>query len=668
MSTALKYRPDIDGLRALAVLAVLFFHALPDWNSGGYVGVDVFFVISGFLISGIVLKELARKSFSIVDFYVRRIRRLLPALLTVLAATSLASWVLLYPQELIRFGTELLNGAGFVANLGHVHEDTGYFAINADHKVLLHLWSLGVEEQFYLIWPPLLALAFYRNWTLRVMLGAVVVSLLFSAYFTPLHAADAFYLPTTRFWELGIGALLAYAQRDPQWDVPARLKTPLGVLGLVLIALSICKFTPYLAMPGIWALLPTLGAALCIGVGPSSFVNRTLLSNRVWVYIGKISYPLYLWHWPLLAIARVTRAAPPSSLQCLVLLGVALLLAIFTYEVIEAAIRHRPRSRAVTAGLLAGLLLFIGTGVLLKHGVLAGRLYSSALVQLESAQDDTLYPGRFNLRQKSGFKGLENAAAMPRANTTLFIGDSHMEQYWPRIVELQKNAQPGVARRSLFVTHGGCSVLPELERIDPRYFCSKYLKYALSRANDPLVDTVVFSSHWEVYFGEGFGEQGHSNPSFSTSSSSHLPLTLDSQEVDAVFERFEAVVAGLRGQGKRVYLILSNPTSDKFSPKWRMPNRFVWAWQATLQSATAASISRHDFNELVDPVTRRLRAIALRTGAQVIDPSSALCEGERCFGASADGALRFRDGDHLRSMFVRDFASYIDRTLVGDEP
>ena len=664
------YRPDIDGLRAIAVLSVLLFHGFPDWNSGGYVGVDVFFVISGYLISGIVLGELERGVFSIRRFYERRARRLLPALLTVLAATSAAAWAWLYPSELVRYGQELSTGAAFIANLGHLGEDTGYFSVHSDHKLLLHLWSLGVEEQFYFLWPLLLAFTFPRHWTGRTMALSIAASLAFSALWTALHPSDAFYLPTTRLWELGLGALLALHQRRQPWPLARTTANAVGGVGLLLIGTAVFRFTPYLGIPGLWALVPTLGAVACLAAGPAGVFNRLLLSNPLAVHIGRISYPLYLWHWPLLALARVTSDKPPSSLKLLGMLALAFGAAEVTMRFIEAPVRHRPRNHKIVLALVAGLAGIAVLGVAWQAATLKGRLHDAHILSLEAARIEPEYPGRFNLRRQDHFEGLATTATSSKAGTALFIGDSHMEHYWARIEALTQQGDLSRAdrvptRRALFVTQGGCPVLPGVDRVDPRYFCSRYLDYALSRAKDPGVDTVVFSSHWEVYFADGVGEPGHLNTSYATQDPKHTVLKPGSPGTDAAFARFETVVHDLVLAGKRVYLVLPNPTGSVLDPSGSLPRRFALDWQPTALAPGVAGVDRATFARAVAPMTERLQALAARTGARLVDPLPTLCDASRCPATSPDGIIRYRDGDHLRAEYARTI-TYLDEALRGD--
>src|SRR5438067_4150342 len=337
------YRPDVDGLRALAVLAVLGYHAFPRVVTGGFVGVDVFLVISGFLITGIILDELRRGRFSFTGFYWRRIRRIFPALILALAACLLLGWRVLLPDEFAQLGKHVAAGAGFVANLA-LWREAGYFDSAAELKPLLHLWSLGIEEQYYLVWP--LALFLCRRDPRRMLVMVLMIgalSFLLNVALVPRYPVSAFYLPVTRFWELLGGSLLACLRLE----LPERARSAASFAGAALIGVAIVVIDGASAFPGFWALAPVVGAMLVISAGPAASLNRVLFGNRVAVYIGLVSYPLYLWHWPLLAYARIVHGAePPASLRAALLL-LALALSVLTYELLEKKIpRRQPRPAA----------------------------------------------------------------------------------------------------------------------------------------------------------------------------------------------------------------------------------------------------------------------------------------------------------------------------------
>lgn len=336
-----KYRADIDGLRALAVLSVVVFHAFPTRLSGGFIGVDIFFVISGFLISTIIFGNLRSNSFSYIDFYERRIRRIFPALVVVLLACLGLGWFGLLAGEYQQVGKHTLGGIGFISNLMLWNEaGYDYFNTASESKPLLHLWSLAIEEQFYIIWPFLLVLLWKRRWNFVVVACSIVlVSFAFNVLSFPDHAQAAFYSPLSRFWELVIGGLLAYALMYKA-NLMARYSNVQSALGMALVAAGLVFINNERAFPSWWALFPTVGAALLISAGPQAWLNRKVLSNPIAVWFGKISYPLYLWHWPLLSLAMLwNNEETPAGLVRLGLVLLAITLAWLTYKFIELPIR-----------------------------------------------------------------------------------------------------------------------------------------------------------------------------------------------------------------------------------------------------------------------------------------------------------------------------------------
>jgi peptidoglycan/LPS O-acetylase OafA/YrhL len=357
------YRTDIDGLRAIAVLFVVGFHTFPALCPGGFVGVDVFFVISGYLITGILLRNLRERRFSFLEFYGRRIRRIFPALLLVLAACLAVGWHVLIPDEFQDLARHVLASAGFLSNWLLWHHNL-YFATNADTRPLQHLWSLAVEEQFYIAWPVVLWLA----WRLRLNLAVVIAILAVSSF--ALNITDAlgpdfvftqiaFASPQTRAWELLLGGLLAYTTTVGGRSlpfIPVTGATPareirnnlLATTGVVLLAAALVSISQDRAFPGFWALLPTVGAYLIIAAGPRAWLNSAVLASTPCRFIGIISYPLYLWHWPLLSFARVLNGATPPAIVRVALISVAILLAWLTYQTVERHARAQPNRMAST--------------------------------------------------------------------------------------------------------------------------------------------------------------------------------------------------------------------------------------------------------------------------------------------------------------------------------
>lgn len=401
-----SYRPDIDGLRAIAILAVVIFHAFPGALPGGFVGVDIFFVISGFLISSIIFRGIHQGNFSFSLFYAHRIKRILPALVLVLAASYLFGWFTLVPDEFSQLGRHIAASLGFIQNFA-LWGEMGYFDTAAEFKPLIHLWSLAVEEQFYLVYP----LAIWCVWKARRNVFAFVLVLgALSFALNLLDPAGSFFLPQTRFWEILAGSVLAYVQLFKKQQLMAYLRrwaprlastdttglqldptvlNSLSVAALLLVAAAVFWLDSTRDFPGWWALAPVTGAFFLIGVGPDAWVNKVVLANRGMVFVGLISYPLYLWHWPLLSFLQIlVRGDLPQNAR-LAALALSFLLAWLTYRLVEVSIRGGSSSR-IKVGLIcllaavvwcAGYQLVLSKGmpsrrVVEMNAVISGRMLS----------------------------------------------------------------------------------------------------------------------------------------------------------------------------------------------------------------------------------------------------------------------------------------------------
>ena len=382
-----KYRPDIDGLRALAVLSVVAFHAFPKMAPGGFIGVDIFFVISGFLISTIIFENLENNSFSFAVFYARRIKRIFPALILILFFCYVVGWFLLISVEYKQLGMHIAAGAGFVSNF-ILWSEAGYFDVSAESKPLLHLWSLAIEEQFYIVWPLLVWCAWrYKFNVLAITILVAVVS--FSLNLTGISPDPiaTFYSPQTRFWELLIGSCLALvalnkARRSKNNNLTSgihighsidqnALSNTVSFVGFFLLAYGILGINKDYHFPGKWALVPAIGAVLIIGAGQKSWINERILSNPVLVWFGLISFPLYLWHWPLLSFARITEGVNLSLQVRIFCVITAIFLAWLTYLFIERPLRSQAsgKYKVPTLLLLMVLVGFIGYNAFSRNGL-----------------------------------------------------------------------------------------------------------------------------------------------------------------------------------------------------------------------------------------------------------------------------------------------------------
>jgi peptidoglycan/LPS O-acetylase OafA/YrhL len=364
---AIPYRADIDGLRGIAVIAVMLFHTWPSFLRGGFIGVDVFFVISGYLISGIIFSALDSPSgFSFTNFYFRRARRLFPALLVVLTFSICLGWFVLLPKQYSQLGSDIAAASAFIANFSFFR-GAGYFAAGAETKPLLHLWSLGVEEQFYILWPSLLILiSKFHRFTAIVIALLAIASFISNIESSFTNQSAAFFLPQNRFWELLVGALIALSMRGGRNLPSPKLADTASAVAIILFAVAIFKISQNRIFPGWWALLPVASSALFILAGPNAIFNRWILSFPRIVWIGLISYPLYLWHWILLSFVRIVYIGPPNFFARLGCVALAIVLAWATFQYVERPIRFKMSKSLWAVPLFAALAVIGAAGILLN--------------------------------------------------------------------------------------------------------------------------------------------------------------------------------------------------------------------------------------------------------------------------------------------------------------
>ena len=457
------YRKEIDGLRAIAVLSILLFHAGFSKFSGGYVGVDVFFVISGYLISTIIFEQKTKGTFSFANFYVRRARRILPALFLVLLACLPFAWFWLLPKDMIEFAQSLLAVIFLGSNI-FFWSDSGYFSTASEFRPLLHAWSLSLEEQFYLFFPLLFSALISQNKKFFVRICAMLggVSLLFSIWCSAKYPSFAFFLLPSRVWEFLVGSLVAYFLLFAQNERPATNSTKecLSFAGIILIIGSIIFFETDMPFPGYWALIPTSGTALVIAFGDQSTRSGKLLGNRLFVGIGLISYSTYLWHQPIFAFARLRQLDSLSSLLSVGLILLSGTLGFLTWRYIEPIWRTDTKIR--TKSFFIALLAASLTCILFSIAILySGR----TLGRMSHLPKDYFQTSWINLK----FEGLDGQQCFTRAmipcvvtsfpestKNVLLLGDSHASDYGVVFAKYLENRSYSGA----IFTVPGCAFLP----------------------------------------------------------------------------------------------------------------------------------------------------------------------------------------------------------------
>lgn len=493
----MKYRAEIDGLRAIAVLAVLAFHLVPAACPGGFVGVDVFFVISGYLISAIIQRDIEDEKFSILAFYERRVRRILPALLVTLALTSVVAYFCFLPDELRGYSKQLISALFSAANL-FFWLTFGYFDFRPDSVPLLHTWSLAVEEQFY-IFLPLFLFAVHRYAPRRLRTAIFVVaasSFIASVISIFLYPSATFYLPHTRAWELLIGAMVSLGLTPlPSTDLQREVA---AVVGVCMIALALILFSATTLFPGPTALLPCVGTALVLASGQTgrSMTGRAL-SWRPLVFVGAISYSLYLWHWPVIILSKALLIVPPGAPALLVngaMFGLSFGLAVLSWKFVEQPFRNPrrvPRRMLMTCvGAMAAMLA--GVGAMMYPG-LPGRFPDEArqvAAYIDMGGAD-VRDGKCFISSNYAYTDFKPSVCLPWASSGpnyLLIGDSHAAQYWPG---LSRVLGPAPVMQA---TASGCKPIRDG---DGESRCTRLMDYVFNEfLRDHKPDVMFIAARW----------------------------------------------------------------------------------------------------------------------------------------------------------------------------
>lgn len=652
-----KYRPDIDGLRTIAVLSVVGYHAFPGWMPGGFVGVDVFFVISGYLISTIIFGNLEKGNFSYIEFYARRIKRIFPALLLVLVASMLFGWYVLFSDEFSQLGKHVAAGAGFVSNIA-LWSEAGYFDNAAELKPLLHLWSLGIEEQFYILWPILLGVVWRRKFNfLMVTLLVAIISFAINIFWVNHDPVAGFFLPFSRIWELMVGGILAYIvlHKHQYLSDNIALSSLMSLFGLVLIGVSVIFFTKHTPFPGWWALLPTMGAFLVIAGSPGAWVNQHLLSIRPMVWIGLISYPLYLWHWPLLSFARIVEGGTPAiSIRVFIIIA-SVLLAWGTYIFVEKRFKQ-DYSKISIYFLALSMALLLAIGLLIWKGFLLPRQNSKFIERIVTAAGDSNYPGKLTPQIMDGETLYVKEGSKAK---TLFYGDSRIEQYGPKIVRLlEENPNYNTA---VFGTRPGCLPIPNVYESNHK-LCkdARVSNEVIKYINRSDVETVVIGAAWNVYFliETEYEDQRYSYY-YQDGGNNNKHLFRDGDGASLAMQELEKFLGEI-AKDKQVFLLLDNPYEKNHSPKFYFEGTRLTSISEKFSSKQEArAIYASGQKQLRD----KLKAIAVRSGAKIIDPTALLCNETDCKFTTESGIPIYMDEGHLRPFFVEQHATYMDITL-----
>ncbi|MFV8782337.1 acyltransferase family protein [Microbulbifer sp. SA54] len=651
------YRPDIDGLRALAVLPVIFGHAGLPGFSGGFIGVDIFFVISGFLITSILVREIASGDFSVARFYERRARRILPALFAMILACLIGGWFLMPPEAFGALGRSVIAAILFLSNVWFARSTEDYFGTAAEWEPLLHTWSLSVEEQFYLGFPLLLCLLARGPRALMVVgVGLLTAaSFAFSIWQTRTEPTAAYFLTPARVWELSAGALLAMGVLP---NLRRRVLAELiGLAGVLMIIASITFYGPQTAFPGSAAMLPVAGAIALIWAG-SIQENRVsqLMGSPMLVAIGLISYSLYLWHWPVLVGLRLLQGSTHLSTG-LALFAVALsvVLAWGSWKFIEQPFRagRKPRiTRPVITRLSAvSAMLFLGTGFAIK----AYDGFPSRLPEPQLATYQQAFSGidrQERCMKKTPATGLCTIGSAPKesqGNVALFLwGDSHAAAWLPGFDHLlEKQKFTGMA-----ALKSGCPPLMGLRRLDKSashrcdLFNKQVLELLASREDMPVV---VLAARWALAAEEnrpegGKGMQFASAESYTTAVPDWAVQATQSSRGALVAHRLDQTVAAIRATGRKVILMKGVPEIGHSVPAALAKTAFTNTAFPEGPAASYVEARQEQSDNIID-------IVAERHGAYTVNPRELLCE-DNCRIAQGRELL-YRDDDHLTAFAAR---------------
>jgi len=628
------YRRDIDGLRALAVGSVVIFHAFPWMVPGGFVGVDVFFVISGYLITNNIVNGLDGGSFRFRDFYARRARRIFPALCIVLVATWALAWVTLLEVEFEQLGKHIAGGALFVSNF-MLWRESGYFDVDSAVKPLTHLWSLGIEEQFYVVWPAILwALARWRRWMLPATVVLAVASFASSVASLGSGSAGVYYSPLNRFWELLVGALLALGATRSS-AIGERWRELGAPLGLVMIGVSMFAFDGATSFPGWSALLPTVGTALVIVGGANTLAGRGL-SVRPLVALGLISYPLYLWHWPLLTIPRVVAGTTPSADLRVGVVVISVILAAVTYRLVELPLRRTWTTNGRMA-LLAVPLVAVATVGIVTHQ--SDGVGSRRVVALNPVLDDGEPDGIQQwIEEGCGLEG-EVASEIARCFTDTrepvryaLIGDSKAYTLIGGFIRTSDER----GRWTMIGGNGDAGAPVPMVIDHPAYETYQPLIIgAIDAVNaEPDIEVVVLVGAVRAMFGIA-----------DETSFAELP---DSPNYALVAEGLRTAVDRLVGGGKKVVLYVDNPPLNSPANCLERSTAYRFLDDLLRERVPRCSLSREDFDRQTAGYRTLLADIAAERpdAVTVFDPSDVYFDDSGTARHLVDGVLMYSFTDH----------------------
>ena len=662
-----KYRKDIDGLRAIAVLAVVFHHAFPSILKGGFIGVDVFFVISGYLISCIIFKNLDNHSFSLLDFYSRRIKRIFPALIIVLISCLVFGYFALLYSEYTELGKHAKAGSLFYINF-ELFKESGYFDKNSTLKPLLHLWSLAIEEQFYLIWPLILYLAWRLKLNkLSICILVLVISFALNIRATRIDAIAAFYLPQNRFWELMAGASLAYLFYYKSTYLEkfllcfnkllsisifencsitkncAIVRNISSFVGFILIIIFSIFFHKTGKFPGYIALIPVLSGCFIIAAGEKALLNKYLLSNKIFVGIGLISYPLYLWHWPILSFIHIIEGHETRKWLICAALILSLLLAWATYFFIEGPIRSSKRNKIIIPSLIGAFLaIILVSNMIYSHiGVFKylNSNYNNKAVGIYKVTPDFDKCSGLVTSYPDGWVPCFSYSSTPEF---LVLGDSHAIDFGTGMILKKINSMtissPGLPFWNYITTHTSHKTYEQNKLYSSRFKLTidqalkiNTLKYAILLSRGPL-----------YFSGKGFGIETLDpikNAYTILPRNKNIKITPQ----DAFVKGYIETIKYLQERGLKVIFVIDHHENGQNIES--CAERPVKLIKDNLQKCYIDKLQvdqrMREYKELIDKIKKETPGLIIYDGGELF------CDKDKCYVKAKSNEILFADDNHL---------------------
>lgn len=650
----MQYRKEIDGLRAIAVLPVILFHAGIQGFGGGYIGVDIFFVISGYLITSIILEEQRNNKFSIINFYERRARRILPALSVVLICTTLAGYLLMPANLLQEYSQSVVSVASFSSNV-FFYLKSGYFSTASDEKPLLHTWSLAVEEQYYLFFPVMVVLfwSLGRKFLISIILFIATLSLLVAQFMAENNAVDAnFYLIFSRAWELFFGAIVAFILLQ-QVNVTRWKSELLSIFGFAMIAYSVIFFNDKTPFPSFYALIPTLGASLVIVFSNStSYVGR-ILSTKILVAIGLISYSLYLWHHPLFAFLRLKSIGEPSVYLFMAAIISAFILAFVSWKYIESPFRNKTKFTKAAVFKYSGISItvFLALGLVghFNRGFesrFATSIYNDS-IKFSPKRNECHTKGTNYLRPNEACKYFGGNI------TWASFGDSHIVEPTYALARKLEASNEGLVHLSF----SGCPPSLLFEVKNPG--CTKWINEALNYLeNTKTIKNVLVGFRYTAFL---YGEQLDAYPYLPNinpaSEISGTPVQLDADQARELYWlSFKKIILRLINSGKNIYILYPIPELPIDINKAVAP--FSVLGSLTILDLNKATSVEY-YNNRNAFIIKKLDTLAYGENLHAVKPLEIICDSVFCPAVKDNKALYF-DDDHLSISGAELIAENID--------